>query len=93
MNLSRSGQSCPPRATSTDRAVGCLEVTYSRSLDPEVRTCGAATAGAPTTRPYRFSAAFQDNTLAQGTTVTVTFTGEAPTLEAGWLNVATDWTG
>jgi len=28
-----------------DSAVGCIEVTYSGSLDPEVRTYGAATAG------------------------------------------------
>jgi len=28
-----------------DNAVGCIEVTYSGSLDPEVRTYGASTAG------------------------------------------------
>ena len=122
-----------------DSSVGCIEVTYSGSLDPQVRTYGAATAGdgledyldltiergdgtcaafgtstavwtngsdgdlgvflgaatdyasgsdswQPTggapddTVPYRYTIALQDNTLAQGKTVTVTFTWEAQNL-------------
>ena len=119
-----------------DNAVGCIEVTYSGTLNPQVRAYGASTAGdgledyldltiergdgtcaafgTPTavwtngtdgdlgiflgaatnyatgvdtwqptggapddTVPYRFTVDLQDNTLAQGKTVTVTFTWEA----------------
>ncbi len=128
-----------PNMKPNDAAVGCIEVTYSGSLDPEVRTYGASTAGdgleayldltiergtgtcaafgtatavwtngtdgdlgvylgavtnyatgvanwSPTgggpadVVPYRFTMALQDNTLAQGKTVTVTFTWEAQNL-------------
>ncbi len=34
-----------PNMKPNDAAVGCIEVTYSGSLDPEVRTYGASTAG------------------------------------------------
>ncbi len=122
-----------------DSSVGCIEVTYSGSLNPDVRVYASATAGdgleayldltiergdgtcaafgtatavwtngtdgdlgvflgsatnyatgadnwLPTggapddTVPYRFTVALQDNTLAQGKTVTVTFTWEAQNL-------------
>ncbi len=125
--------------TGGDSAVGCIEVAYSGSLNPEVRLYGASAAGdgletyldltiergtgtcaafvadaavwtngtdgdlgvylgavtdyasgvdtwQPTgggpddTVPYRFTMALQDNTLAQGKTVTVTFTWEAQNL-------------
>jgi len=120
-------------------AVGCIEVTYAGSLDPQVRAYGASTAGdgleayidltiergtgtcaafvadaavwtngtdgdlgiflgaatdyatgvdtwQPTggapddTVPYRFTVDLQDNPLAQGKAVTVTFTWEAQNL-------------
>ncbi len=122
-----------------DPAVACIEVPYSGTLDHQVRTYGAITAGdgleayldltiergdgtcaafgtstavwtngtdgdlgiflgaatnyatgvdnwSPTgggpddVVPYRFTMALQDNTLAQGKTVTVTFTWEAQNL-------------
>ena len=128
-----------PNMKPNDNAVGCIEVTYSGTLDPLVKTYGASTAGdgletyldltiergtgtcaafvadaavwtngtdgdlgvylgavtnyatgvdnwSPTGGgpddmvPYRFTMALQDNTLAQGKTVTVTFTWEAQNL-------------
>ncbi len=83
-----------PNMTLNDSAVGCIEVTYSGTLDPLVKTYGASTAGdgledyldltieggPDGTVPYRFTMALQDNTLAQAKTVTVTFTWEAQNL-------------
>ncbi len=128
-----------PNMKPNDSQVGCIEVTYSGTLDPEVRTYGAITAGdgledyldltiergtgtcaafvadvavwtngtdgdlgvflgaatnyatgsdswqptgggADDVVPYRYTIALQDNTLAQGKTVTVTFTWEAQNL-------------
>lgn len=122
-----------------DTAVGCIAITYSGSLNPEVRVFGATTAGdgleayldltiergtgtcaafgtstavwtngvdgdlgvflgsvtnyatgrdnwqpvggAPDdTLPYRFTVTLQDNNLAQGKTVTASFTWEAQNL-------------
>jgi hypothetical protein len=138
-NDSGSAMFTLPNMKPNDSQVGCIEVTYSGTLDPEVRTYGASTAGdgleayldltiergdgtcaafgtatpvwtngsdgdlgiylgavtdyasgkdnwQPTggggddTVPYRYTIALQDDTNAQGLTVTVTFTWEAQNL-------------
>ena len=65
-----------------DSAVGCIEVAYSGSLNPEVRLYGASTAGGgpDDTFPYRFTITLQDTSAAQGGTATVDFTWEAQDL-------------
>ena len=80
-----------PHMKPNDSAVGCIEVTYSGSLDPEVRFYGAATAGDGLEAYLNLTVERGDGTCAAFGTPTAVWTNGTDGDLGIFLGAATDY--